>query len=91
MIFLTDTGSDPRTVMIIFPHTFSTVKAMFGPILHSAVANLTKALLIPLKLQKLILLYRTPLKPWIVSSGQHEVGIDDQQSDEGNEIDVVVI
>lgn len=78
MIFLANTGSDPRTVMIVFPYTSSTIKAMLGPILDPTVANLAKIPLIPLKLQQLILLKCTSLKPWIVSSGQHEVGIDDE-------------
>ena len=91
MIFLADTGSDPRTMVVVFPHTSATVKAMFGPILGSTVANLAKVALIPRKLQQLILLNCTSLKPWILPSSEHEVRIDDKESDEGKEIDAVVI
>lgn len=78
MIFLAYTCSDPRTVMIVLPHASTTVKAMFDPILDPTVANITKVPLIPLKLQQLIFFNSIRLKPWVLSSSQHEVRIDNQ-------------
>lgn len=91
MIFFADASSDPRTVMIVLPDASATVKAMFGPILGPTVANITKVPLIPLKLQQLILFNSILLKPWILSSSQHEVRIDNQQSPKRKKIDMVVV
>lgn len=77
--------------MIVLPNASATVKTMFGSILDPTVANLTKVPLIPLKLQQLILLNSILLKPWVLSSSQHEVRIDNQQSPKRKKIDMIVV
>lgn len=91
MIFLADARSDPGTVMIVLPDAFTAVKTVFGPIFDPTVANLAKIPLILLKLQQFILFNGTLLKPWVLSSGQHEISIGNQQGYKGKEIDAVVV
>jgi hypothetical protein len=68
MIVLANTSSDPRTVMVVLSHTFSTKIAVFTTILFSAVANIAKIVLVRFVVKKLIFLNRTSLKAWVFSN-----------------------
>jgi hypothetical protein len=49
VIVFTNTRSNPRTMMIEFSNTFTTIIAMLSSIFHSTIANLAKVGLLFLK------------------------------------------
>jgi hypothetical protein len=90
VILLTYTRANPRTVVVELPHASPAKVAMLRSIFDSTVAEIAKIILGLLEAEQLILLECAGLEPWISASTQHEVGIGDEQCDEGKKVDVLM-
>lgn len=91
MIFLSNAGSYPRAVMIKLSYTFTAIIAMFGSVFYPTVADIAVVMLRLFEAEELILLQRTRFEAWIFTSGEHQVSIDDQQYDKGDDICMFVL
>lgn len=91
MILFSNTGSDPRAVMIEFSNTFSAIIAVLGSILDPTIANVAEIKLSFLETEKLILFKSGILKAWIFACGQHKVSVDDEKGNEGDDVDMFML